>query len=197
MVPRLFQGQTIVCVGSGPSLSVADIRFAQGAGARILAVNSSYKLVPNEPDVLFAADAKWWGWNPDALNLACLKFALPPTDLPGVTTLEWTLGEGLDENPAQVRGGGHSGYAAINLAAHLGAAKIILLGYDLCPDASGADHCHAPHPDGSHPKYEHRIGVYASLLQPLATFGISCVNASRRTAIPSLPRLSLAEALAA
>ena len=195
MVPRLWPESTIVCIGSGPSLIAADVYLAKTAPVRTLAINTAYQWVPS-PDVLVGADAKWWGWHPDAVALPSLKFSLQQTPYPQVIPLTWTTGDGIDLDPTRVRGGGHSGYAAINVAVHLGARTIVLLGYDLAPNAHGDDHCHAPHPDGSHLQYAHRREIYRTLLAPLADRGIRIVNASRETTVPEIPRLSLAEAVA-
>lgn len=198
MIPKLWPESVIVCVGSGPSLTIADILTAQDAGAKILAINTAYQYVPYALDALLAADAKWWDWHRDAVALPHpVKFCLQPTPYPAVTMLQWTTGTGLDMDPSRVRGGGHGGYAAINLAVHLGAAKIILLGYDLAPAVDGADHCHPPHPDGSHLHYAHRRAIYQTLLEPLSALGVTILNASRRTAVPAIPRVTLDEALEA
>ncbi len=195
MVPLVWPGSTVVCVGSGPSALASDVSFARRAGAKILAVNSAFTLCDPQPDALFAADARWWAWHPEAVALSCLKYAFAPTAIQGVDTLEWSLGSGLDANPGRLRAGGHSGYAAINLAVHLGARCIILLGYDMAPTMNGQHHFHVEHPNGSHLNYGARRGVYQTLLAPMKELGITLVNASRRTAIPHIPRVGLAHAL--
>jgi hypothetical protein len=197
MVPRLFPGSTVVCGGSGPSALASDVLFARESGATILAVNSAFELCAPYPDVLFAADAKWWGWHPEAVALPSLKFGFHPTNTPGVKTLDWSLGTGIDPDPARLRGGGHSGYAAINLAVHLGARRIVLLGYDLLPGEQGQHHFHADHPDRSHLHYAARSAIYATLQEPLAALKVTLVNASRRTAIEDVLRLPLKQALVA
>jgi len=195
MVPRLFPDSLIVCAGSGPSLVPADIVQAKAAGAKILAVNSAYQACPETPDVLFAADQKWWGWHPDAVALPIPKFSFHPTAIDGVTTLDWLLGDGLSWDPTRLIGGGHSGYAAVNLAALLGARRILLLGYDMAPSPAGAHHFHPDHPDGSHLQYPYRRSIYQTLLRPLSEHGITLINVSRRTAIPSVRRGTLSKSL--
>ncbi len=194
MVPRVWPDSTIVCVGSGPSLTAADVILARTAGAKILAVNSAYQLA-KDADALFAGDVKWWGWHPDATLHPGLKFALPPVSHPDITTLDWSTGIGLDLDPSRVRGGGQSGYAAINLAFHLGGGTIVLLGYDCAPGPEGTHHFHGDHPDGSHLHYEYRRSVYQTILGPLERLGVRLVNASRRTAIPAIPRVALEDVL--
>lgn len=200
MVPYsgIWPSSTVVCVGGGPSLVAADVAFARSAGAKILSINSSYQCFEGCPDALFAPDAKWWGWHPEALGFACIKVAFPPdppVTLPGVDIVDWTTGDGVDLNPTCLRGGGHSGYAAINLAMHMGARRIVLLGYDGAPGPDGRHHCHPDHPDGSHIQYHYRRAIYQTLVKPLETLGIALINASRRTAIPFVPRQPLCRAL--
>lgn len=199
MVPWLFPDSTIVCVGSGPSLVPADILRAACAGAVILAINSAYLACPSVlPDVLYAPDAQWWGWHPAALDLPCLKFAFQQEAAiyPQLTILGRTGYDGLDTDPRYLRSGGHSGYAAINLAVHLGAKRIVLLGYDHRPAADGAHHfAGGDHPDGSHVPYDVHLAVYDTLVAPLAALNIMIVNASRVTTITAFPCATLAEVL--
>lgn len=195
VVVRRFPASTIVCLGSGPSLTPEDVAFCQSK-AIVIAVNDAAVLAP-WASVVFAADLLWWGRNYMARRLLGLKYALASSHkrIPGVEVLERTGQEGLETDPTGLRSGGHSGYAAINLAVHLGARQIVLLGYDLKPDPTGRHHYFGGHPDGSHPRYDQWRPLYQTLLEPLQALGISLVNASRQTSIRSVPRLPLREAL--
>ena len=196
-VPRRWPGATFVLLGSGPSLTQTDIDACRPQ-ARVLAVNDTYRLAP-WADVLFSADLAWWAAHPDARALPGLKYALPPVGqhrFSEVTVLGRHGQSGFSPDPHLLCSGGHSGYAAINLAVHLGASRIVLLGYDMAPDQTGRHHFFGEHPNGSHPRYAQWTPLYATLLAPLAARHIQLLNASRRTAIPHVPRRSLAEALA-
>lgn len=196
MLPRLWPESTIVCVGSGPSLSAPDLALVAASDARILAINTSYQACPRV-DVLYAADYKWWRWHPDAVSLSCLKIALGQRAQhdPRVTVLDWTGLDGLEVRPHAIRTGGHGGYSAINVSVHLGARRIVLLAYDMGPSPDGRHHHHADHPDGSHPTYDKRRAVYQTLVEPLQALGVTVVNASRQTTIEAFPRFDLEEAL--
>lgn len=195
-VPRLWPGSTIVCVGTGPSLIAADLATCRG-GAHVLVVNDAYRLAL-WADVLLAVDAKWWDWHRGAPEFQGLKYTLQrhETPWPGVVVLRATGQAGLDTDPSGLRTGGHGGYAAINLAYHLGASKIVLLGYDLCAASDGQHHYFGEHPDRTHPNYDVRRAAYASLYVALAERCVALVNASRVTTIPDVPRQSLEDALA-
>lgn len=198
-VPRLYPDSTIVCLGSGPSLTQEDVDEVYESGAHMIAINDAWRLTGTKADVLFAADAQWWQWHQD----------VPDTDLPWhlwavdpearkwrrfVHLVNYNGKDGLETAPHSIRTGGHSGYMAINLAVHLGASKIILLGYDL--QAHGTKHhfC-GNHPDGRHLNYEVRGAVYATLVEPLASLGIEIINASRASLLTAFPVSSLERAL--
>lgn len=197
-VPRRYSGATIVCIGSGPSLTTADL--VKCIGSPIVAVNDSYQATVGPPPVaIFAADAAWWARSPDACRRDTLKYCLSPAwvdGTAGVRTLVRTGQRGLECDPTGLRSGGHSGYAAINLAYHLGAATIVMLGYDMQPAEDGAHHYFGEHPDGSHPRYQQWLWLYGGLTEALAREDVRLINASRRTAIQGVPRVALEEVLA-
>lgn len=192
-VPRLWPQSTIVCMAGGPSLTADDAAYCRGRGP-VIAINSSYKLAP-WADVLYACDNKWWGW-PDgqqALHtFRGLKFALDPRakQWPGVTVLRNTGDSGLELNPTGLRTGRNSGFQAINLALHLGAARVILLGYDM-----HGGHWHKPHPDGSRPPFPTCLKLFPTLVEPLKAAGVEVINCTPGTALTAFPCRPLREVL--
>lgn len=90
---------------------------------------------------------------------------------------------------------GNSGAGAILLAAQLGAAEIILLGYD-CQHTGGRAHWHADHPEGlgnagTVHKWPAQFEETARKLPP----GVKVINATRSTALNIWPRMQLEAAL--
>lgn len=120
-------------------------------------------------------------------------FNAPPQAL---TFVQSTGQRGLETRPIGLRTGGHSGYAAINLAYLLGARVIILLGYDMQPSVDGRHHA-AGIDRPRHPRYLQWLPLYAELRWQLAMHGVHLLNASRATAIPTedVPRVALDLAL--
>lgn len=198
-VPRLFPGATIICAASGPSLTLDDLATCDCTGVPTVAINDTYRLV-GDAVAIFAADAKWWARTPAARQRPSYKYCLSPTwvdGTDGIRTLARTGQTGLELDPTGLRSGGHSGYAAINLAYHLGASTIVLLGYDMKPGPDGAHHWFGEHPDGSHPRYEQWLRLYPELCWELWQQGVRLWNASRETAIPEeATRVSLEQVLA-
>lgn len=197
IVPQSFPGETIVCIGTGPSLTLADVDACRGR-ARVVAIKDAIDYAP-WADVLYScgADAgKWWQRHGDRLaSYTGLRFTLDPLASKWATVLKNTGYEGLETDPSGLRIGKCSGFQAINLAVHLGAARIVLLGYDMMA-VDDRDHFFGQH--------HHRIRVpfadlrpfFASLVAPLRALGIQIVNASRQTALDCFPCVSLEEALA-
>ena len=185
-VPALWPGSTIVCLGTGPSLTAADVAAVQGK-ARVIAINDAYTLAP-WADVLYACDAKWWTWHKGAPTFQGRKYALTARAAlwPGVQLLKDTGMTGLERQPHGLKTGKSSGYQAINLAVHLGAARVVLLGYDM-----QGQHYFGAHPDKSAPPFALCLSHFASLVEPLRAAGVEVINCSRRTALTVFPRRQL------
>lgn len=195
-VPKLWPGETVVCIASGPSLTPEDVNFVRGK-ARVIVVNTTYKLAP-WADVLYACDDRWWRWERGAPTFTGLKFALTKrsAEWPGVRVLQKTGIEGLEVNPVALRTGANGGYQAMNLAVHLGAARIVLLGYDMQTGDRGREHWHEDHPNRSTSPYATFVRYFGSIVEPLRALNIEVVNCTRETALRCFPRRSLVEAFA-
>lgn len=194
-VPRLFPGETVVCIGGGPSLTPEDVNYCHGK-ARVIAINDAYKLAP-WADVLYACDAKWWRWekNASAEMFAGLKYSLGVGPKGWhVQTLQNTGREGLELQPTGVKTGTNSGYQAINLAVHLGATRIVLLGYDM-QKQGGLMHWHGDHPQKSTPAFVAWIAYFTKLAPILKKHGVEVINCSRRTALTCFQKAALETAL--
>lgn len=204
-VPKLWPGESVVIICCGPSLTQDDVTYCRGK-ARVIVVNDAYNYAP-WADVLYACDAKFWRWEHEgkrpsvfqgnglnAHTVSGLKYSLAPTNYPGVQALQNTGREGLELNPTGLKTGVNSGYQSLNLAIHLGAARILLLGYDM-QKVGGRHHCFGDHPERSSPPFTAFVGYYAKLAPILQKRNIQVVNCSRHTALHCFPRQSLAQAL--
>lgn len=208
-IPRLWPGDTFVIIGGGTSVTAEDVDRCHGK-ARVIAIKEAHCLAP-WADVLYACEAKWWEYYRGAGTFTGLKYALrpDPKDHPRAAADLKTLqrypdlqlirhsGEfGLELQPNAVRHGYNSGYQAINLAVHLGAARIVLLGFDMSKGIDGTQNWFGPHPNHSAPSpYPIFIQAMSTLVEPLKAAGIEVINASRFTVLTAFPRLSLEEAL--
>lgn len=162
--------------------------------APVVAVNDTYRLAP-WADALYACDARWWDAHNGVPMFTGLKFSLESAAgrWPGVHVLENTGDRGVELVPSGVRTGKNSGYQAINLAIHLGASLIVLLGYDMQRVDGRPSHFF-----GEHPRTLHRdspfglfLDHYPSIVEPVRALGVRIVNCSRETALTCFPRQPL------
>lgn len=201
-VPRLWPGETVVILGGGSSLTPFDVAACQGR-ARVIAVKEAFQLAP-WADALYACDEKWWWWWNGAETFAGLKYRLehsPYEDIqfrewPGVQVLRNAGETGVELDPTGLKTGHNSGYQAINLAVHFGAARIILLGFDLCHGPAGEQNWFGRHPNHAPSPYPLFLQAFETLVEPLTAAGVEVINASRFSHLRCFPQMTLAEALA-
>lgn len=196
-VPTLWPGSTVVCLGTGPSLTEADVNACRDR-VKVIAINDAFRLAP-WADVLYACDHKWWNWHwhKGAKDFAGLKYALTaPAAIgrPGVQVLRNLGVDGVSMDPTGLRNGRNSGYQAINLAVLLGATRVLLLGYDMQADKA-RDHFFGRHPDHTKPPFAVCLPRFATLVKPLRALGVEVINCSRKTALTAFPRRPLEEVL--
>lgn len=197
-VPALCPGGTVVCLACGPSLVPADVDACRGK-ATVIAVNDAWRLAP-WADALIASDAAWWRVHQGVPAFPGLKFCLEPSAAtwPGVQILQNTGSEGLEAEPTGLRTGRNTGAAAINLAVHFGASRVILLGYDMDAKDEAHSHFFGAHPLGLRGGSPYALfrQMFATMVEPLRNLDVHVVNCSRQTALTCFPRMPLAEVLA-
>src|SRR5690606_24516492 len=111
--------------------------FVRGK-APVICINDAHRMAP-WADVLYSSDRSWWPHYKGVPSFGGLKFGIGSGigkanafhQLPDVSVLRNTGYDGLEMAPTGLRNGRNSGYAAVNLAVHLGASRVVLLGYDM------------------------------------------------------------------
>lgn len=196
-VPRLWDGETAVCVATGPSLTPADVEACRGR-AKVIAIKDAIDLAPFA-DVLYGCGAdsgQWWPRNGDRLaSFLGLRFTLDPVAARWAQVLKVGPETGLSHDPTTICHGRNSGYQALNLAVLLGATRILLLGYDMQPGPRGESHVHGDHPWRAQLPFDAFLRDFASIVTPLAAAGVQVINCTRRTALTVFPQLTIEEAL--
>ena len=129
-----------VCLASGPSLTDADVQAVRAwraarPGRLVVVANTTFRAAP-WADALFAMDAKWWGVYRDEVMATFTGQCYSTAAVLGVKKLR----------PAQFLGHRNSGAGAVSLAVHLGARRVLLLGYDCQYAPDGRRHWHGSHP---------------------------------------------------
>lgn len=208
-LPAAWEGLTAVVVATGPSLTpeaataVLRARAARPSDLRVLAVNDAYRVIP-AADLLYACDAKWWRahegaplfrgerWTQDKRGglEAAREFGLHCVASQG--------GSLPSTDPAVITQGMNSGFQAIEIAALMGARRIILVGFDMGLGPSGVRHFFGDHPgelNQSSP-YHLFLKAFNEAAPHWRDRGLEIINASARTALTCFPRSGLEEALA-
>ena len=206
-MPRVWPGETIVCIGTGPSLTSDQVNECRD-NCRTIVVNDAYKLAP-WADVLYSCDARWWIWHNQAPNFLGVKVGLAWDGTTGKMYPQWhqqNLGQirklastgdaGLEiVDPRGLRNGRNSGYQAINLAVHLGAGRVVLLGYDM-KRTNGKNHFFGDHPGKvPAPPFGKFRRAFKSLKNPLKDLGIDVLNATPGSALNTFPMVDIEEAI--
>jgi hypothetical protein len=206
-----WAGETAVVIASGPSLTRQQVEFARGK-CRAIAVNNAgidtvnsdtQELVPAMApwaDILFAGDAKWWRcYHERALKFAGRKVTIKPTlPWPEIYCLQQSLEHAsFDPRPTHLVMGGNSGYMALHLAVHLGAKRILLLGFDMKDGRNRRRHWFGNHPPklNSRGNYAGWIRAFEKLAKCLNTRDVEIINCTPDSALRCFRRTSLEAAL--
>jgi len=203
-VPKILpNGGTVLVLGSGPSLTRADVEYARARVDAVIAVNDTYKFVP-DATALYAADAHWWQWHHGAAAhrsatgveypafTGQFKYCLKHVG-PDVQVLKKGPETGLSTDPSTVALGRNSVYQATNVGIHFGGTRILLLGVDMKND-KGA-HFFGRHPNNTEAPYAICLQRFATMIEPLKALGVEVINCTRSTALKCFPCMSLEEAL--
>lgn len=191
----IFAGHTIACVAGGPSLSLSQIReigIARAKDAiRVIAINDAvYPCF--YADVLYACDKTWWQAHDGVPGFDGRRVTLKHGAVDGYDGADWLVStgpEGLELDASGLRTAGNSGYQAINLAVHLGAKRILLVGYDMRGD--NASHWFGQHPPECRKTmvggFDRMAKHFITMVSPLKELGVEVINCTPRSAITAFP----------
>jgi hypothetical protein len=153
---------TIVCCGTGPSITPHQVEVARRRGWALFVCNDAICLAPDAA-LLHACNWQWWDarWA-EVKDLPCEKWTTrkESAEKYGIHWIAEVNRPGLSNDPALLHHGHSSGYQLLGMAYRAGATRIVLLGYDMsfAPDYDGA-----AHQIGSSPR--HFFGEYEPELQ--------------------------------
>ena len=197
-----WPGATVVILASGQSLTTQDCGQVHawrldGENKRVIAINTTFRMAP-WADVLYACDATWWNLYIDEVRSTFhgqfwTQDARAHRDL-GVRMIASQMLPGLGKRPGVIHQGGNGGYQAINLAYHSGAAKIILLGFDM-----HGTHWHGKYdnglPNASRQLFGTWIANFDQLAVDLAKEGVLVKNCTRDTRLTCFEKADLSAQL--
>lgn len=196
--------QTVVCVASGPSLTVEQCEIARQARregrCRIVVVNNSWQRAP-DADILYAADGAWIKeYHADVRNRfdgECWTQDHAAAEKYGWHWVEPVLGNHLlPRDDQRITLGSNGGFQAIMVARLRGARRILLIGYDLKLGEKGRLHWHGMHPGTlSNGDPKGFIKHFAAVAPALAKDGVECINCTITSALTCFRRADLQQSL--
>lgn len=229
-VPLMWEGGDVWIIGGGPSINsqfnipdkiVKEVR--QGTlptstyspymkeihNKHVIAVNAAY-LLGDWMDIIFFGDNGFFLSHMDALAVhPAIKVTCWPTL---ENQYDWVkfLGrdpekpKGLTKDITKVSWNKNSGAAAINLAAHTGAKRIFLLGFDMTLDPkTNYQHFHNVYKRGAVVEeerlrklpFDRHLYGFLDIAEDAKERGIQIINISPESAIQQFPKYTLQEAL--
>lgn len=177
---------TFAIIGSAPSLTQAEIDYIKDKDAIVIAINDNYLRAP-WAEYLYFCDAQWYQWHKDREELAEFKGQIATiSDI--AVDMNFTRGqaEGLSDDPQILNTGKNSAHQAVNLAKHLGADRILLLGVDMRPSG----HWHGGHPIKTPDSVYQKMLPYWNTIE-----GMEIINCSMTSAIQCFPKVCVFDAI--
>lgn len=174
----------VVVLASGPSLTLEDIELVERSKIKTIAVNTTWKKA-RFCDILYAGDLAWWKHNHESIDISAQRWSCSSTARHKYQT---------HYRGSRIKPGHNSGANAIELAYHLGARKILLLGFD-CSVINGTHH-HGDHSKTANPN-EKRCKGWERQFQMLTSLckDATIINCSRFTALDCFPKKDIKTAL--
>jgi len=176
-----WQGQTVACIASGPSLTAEDCGLIGENNIKTIAVNRSWELAPFA-DIIYGGDNAFWANYGNKIDAPAERW-----------TCSRTAADRFKIRFHDRYGAFNSGLRAIELAIEFGAAKIILLGYD-CTTKYGT-HWHGDHDQTSNPNANKCDMWRKQFLHLSKRTRTTIVNCSRVTTLDCFIKKPLEEVL--
>ena len=196
---KIWPDSTVYILGGGPSLNITNLDLIKDK--HVIGVNNAYKL-GDWVDVCWFSDTRWFTWHQEALrNFAGLKAHCSAVKSPFVKRLLRSKNKlGIDKNPRYVCWNMHSGGSAINFAYHLGAKRVILLGFDMkkidiSEKLRSNWHEDHPSPDKKNP-YNKFLESFSFIKKDADNLGLEILNATLDSAITDFKFVKLEEVYA-
>jgi hypothetical protein len=224
-IPNIWGGGDCWIIGGGPSVAIQfnipqDVvnKVALGEltpsafspymlaihNKHVIGVNAAY-LLGDWIDIVFFGDIGFFLPNQEqlkehtSLKVTCVPLTTPNwvKKVPQDKEYIW----GITTNKNKVSWNGNSGAAAINLAVHLGAIRIFLLGFDMTLGEGDVQHWHNVYQSNTQKRKKHKLPFEAHLqgfpkiAADAKKLGVEIINVNPNSMIPHFPKVSLKQIL--
>lgn len=188
----IFAGATVFILGGGPSLCGFD--FSRLAGRRVIAVNEAIKHYP-AADLLYFWDDTWFIKNRALVHyrqgLTATGSRMAAASQPRMCRIDIQAAAPLQRGAQAVRKGRSSGHTAVALAVACGAARVVLLGYDMRL-VEGRSHFHDAYAARDQERMSGEwLPAFAGWHAEALAVGCEIVNATPGSALTEFPAVDL------
>lgn len=226
-IPKIWDDETVFIIGGGPSLLNMDLEGLKDR--RVIGVNNSYgdrlsysgvagdsQYMPRDwVDICWFGDKRWFFWHKKCLKYFGGLIATCGEKLKDPMVLSITRGKsmGIDPDPRRVSWNKSSGGSAINFAYHLGAKRIVLVGFDMRPldiseiinnkevsylqsyfrKGGQIKNYHPDHPSPNKDPYERFLKAFHFIRKDARKLGVEIINATPGSALSLFPIVPLEE----
>lgn len=133
-----WRSQAVAIVACGPSAKNADVCLLRGR-VKVLAIKEAFTRLVPFADAVYGCDGPWWNHVQGLPDFKGLKLAWDGSKIahPGVNRFKLRsryLDKIIVDEPGVIGAGGHSGFQALNIAVQFGAARVLLVGFDIRDD---------------------------------------------------------------
>lgn len=187
-----------IIIGTGPSLSDAQIRWAtykqHNDGWYLFGVNNVYQRVSNL-DVHMACNPEWWDeyhwsdWRLREGNFDKWTWDKPTSEKYEINYIKGIWADSLSKDPAVIHYGHASGYQILGIAYHYGIREFYLLGYDMAYPPGKPRHYFGEYPASLyHNPKTGPNGEFTGLIKQFETIdesdlGINVINLTEGSAL--------------
>jgi hypothetical protein len=233
-VPKIWEGGECWIIGGGPSMprqfgvpeDVISKVLSQELGPdayspylspihekHVIAINAAF-LIGNWMDIVFFGDGNYYRYNRNALlAYPNVKVTCNPklSDYVRTDRIKYVARDqkhpfGISKRPNHVSWNQNSGAAAISLAYHLGAVRVVLLGFDMMR-MEGNRHWHNLYKDKPRtkrrgqkgrvplPSFHRHLSGFEQIAKDANKLGLEILNVSPDSAITELRKVELKEVL--
>ncbi len=194
----LLAGDTVFLLGGGPSLRDFDVQRLRGR--RVMAINCSCAICP-WAEFLYFTDTSWFehrrtlvaAWPGTVITASRVAKAALPEKLKRiqlVTQPDFTIGEPV------LKFGRSSGHTAISVAIAMGAARVILLGYDMQIVGGRSHHHNEYHTEDIKLFRDDFLVHFQGWGEAARRIGVEVLNCTPGSALAEFPMRSIDDVLA-
>ena len=198
----IWKGETVFIIGGGPSLIGFD--YSPIHNRKVIGVNNAYRL-GDWVDICWFGDLKWLHWHQKELRSSYKGIIAHCNTRSDLRRKKWMVpfhrGKplGIDINQKSVAWNRCSGLSAINLAYHMGASTVFLLGFDMKHD-NKQKNWHKDHKEDQSLKladrrYAHFLVAPQIIWKDAQRLGLNIINGNPDSAIEQFPKMTLTEFL--